>query len=208
MGINLNPHSPPKFYDIFIRNMKIFDDDLSRAKKDVYRVTAEVFQDLNQLFWNLKSAELHLEVTASNDAVETGFHKVVSLKMRKAGLELWKFEKIFDSHQDPSKKITNQMIETFDTGIFKLEAEVTAEETQEGTDYNFDMESTTPVDENAEESVHEVYENVQINAHKLLPVDVTGTDVLGSKLLLLMTTKKLVPMKLLKKDTFMKMCRK
>ena len=79
--------------------MKIFDDDLSRAKKDVYRVTAEVFQDLNQLFWNLKDAELHLEVTASNDVVETGFHRVVSLKMRKAGLELWKLEKIFDSYQ-------------------------------------------------------------------------------------------------------------
>ena len=140
MGINLNPPSPPKFYDVFLRKMKIFDDDLSRVKKDAYRVTAEVFQDLNQLFWNLKSAELHLEVTASNDAVETGFHKVVSLKMRKAGLELWKFEKIFDSHQDPSKKISSQTIATFDKGIFKLEAEIAEEETQEGTEYNIDME--------------------------------------------------------------------
>ena len=109
MGLDLNP---PKFYDVLIKKMKIFDDDLARVKKDGYRVTAKVFLELNQLFWILKDAQLHLE--ASYDAVETGFHRVVSLKMRKAGLELWKLKKIFDSLQDPSKKISSQTIETFD----------------------------------------------------------------------------------------------
>ena len=42
MGQDLNPPIPPKFYDVLIKKMKIFDDDLARVKIDGYRVTAKI----------------------------------------------------------------------------------------------------------------------------------------------------------------------